>query len=77
MTKKVKRMLCDADVPSSKRGKIPLLCDESGILWIPGFKVRDYEKRSEGKRVVITLALTDTADGNRFFTAKREPGENV
>ena len=71
MTKKVKRMLCDAEVPRSLRSKIPVLCDDDGILWIPGFKTRDFEAKQAGKTVYITLVITDLNQHNRFFAADK------
>ena len=41
ITKKVKKMLNEAKVPLSKRDILPLICDKKGIIWIPGFPVRD------------------------------------
>lgn len=39
--KKVKKLFCDSKVPAFERDKIPLVCDDEGILWIPGFPARD------------------------------------
>lgn len=78
MTKRVKRMLCDADIPSSVREKIPVLCDDDGILWIPGFKVRDYDKNTKGKTLYLNFVLTDLSVFDRFYFAdKRSVYENV
>ncbi len=78
MTKKVKRMLCDADIPRSVRDKIPILCDDNGILWIPGFRVRDYDKSVGGKTLYLTFVLTDLSRPDRFYFAdKRSVYENV
>ena len=78
MTKKVKRMLCDADIPKSLRGRIPVFCDDSGILWIPGFKPRDFDKSNGGRTAYITLVLTDLKRERRFYIAdKRNFPENV
>lgn len=41
ITKKVKKMLNEAKIPLSQRDALPFLCDNSGIIWIPGFPVRD------------------------------------
>ena len=69
MTKKVKRMFCDADIPKSLRNKIPILCDDEGILWIPGFRVRDYDKSMGGKMLYFTFVLTDLDRSDRFYFA--------
>lgn len=44
MTKKVKKMLNEAKIPLQKRDILPLICDQEGIIWIPGFPVRDDAK---------------------------------
>ena len=41
MTKKVKKMLNEAKIPVSDRETLPMLCDNRGIFWIPGFPLRD------------------------------------
>lgn len=41
MTRKVKKLFCDKKIPLSKRETIPIITDEKGIIWIPGFGVRD------------------------------------
>ena len=51
MTRKVKKLFCDAKLPTDVRRKLPLVCDEKGILWIPGFGVREDTKTSEQKQI--------------------------
>ncbi|MBO5287586.1 MAG: tRNA lysidine(34) synthetase TilS [Clostridia bacterium] len=41
MTKKLKRLLCDMHIPSQKRNRIPIICDEQGIVAVPHCCVRD------------------------------------
>ncbi|MBQ8566560.1 MAG: tRNA lysidine(34) synthetase TilS [Clostridia bacterium] len=41
MTKKVKRILCDNHIPSHLRDKLPIICDEGGIVALPGLCIRD------------------------------------
>ncbi len=41
MTRKVKKLFNDKKIPQSERNRIPVICDEKGIIWIPGFGVRD------------------------------------
>lgn len=47
MTRKVKKLFCDAKMTASARRLCPLLCDEKGIVWIPGFGVRDKSDGSQ------------------------------
>ena len=48
--KKVSRIFIDLKIPRSQRRRLPLLCDEAGILWIPGYTIAE--------RVRITPACT-------------------
>ncbi len=51
MTRKVKKLFCNAKLPMDVRRKLPLVCDEKGILWIPGFGVREDAKASEQQQI--------------------------
>ncbi len=39
--KKVSRIFIDLKVPLMQRRRLPLLCDEQGILWIPGYTIAE------------------------------------
>lgn len=41
MTHKLKKMLIDAKIPADLRDRVPVLCDDRGIVWVAGFGVRD------------------------------------
>ncbi len=41
MTHKLKKLFNDKKIPPSLRSRIPVLCDDSGVVWVPGFGVRD------------------------------------
>ncbi len=41
MTRKVKKLFSEKKIPSEKRDNIPLVLDKDGIVWIPGFPLRD------------------------------------
>ena len=56
MHKSVKKLMCDKKIPISKRNSLPIVCDESGILMIPGVAVRDGVKI---KKENITLSYKD------------------
>ena len=57
MTKKLKKLLCDKDVPLYLRDRIPLICLPDGTpLWYPSAAFRDgYPAPAEGPCVRITL----------------------
>ncbi|HPT84309.1 MAG TPA: tRNA lysidine(34) synthetase TilS, partial [Limnochordia bacterium] len=54
-TKKVKDLLIDARIPVQVRDVLPLVCDEEGILWIPGVRRSDRAALSDATQMVLRL----------------------
>lgn len=61
--RKLKKLLCDAGVPEDKRDALPVVCDEDGIVWVPGFPPRDGAEVREGG-ILITYREYGKEDGN-------------
>ena len=58
MTRKLKKLFNDKKIPPSIRNLIPMLCDERGIVWAPGFGVRDDGvKIGEGKPLYAAIGV--------------------
>lgn len=55
MTHKIKKLFCDNKIPHSKRSLIPILCDNKGVVWVPGFGVRDDGVKLEEKQDLYVL----------------------
>ena len=73
MTHKVKKLFSDLKIPRSKRRLIPILCDDNGVVWVPGFGVRDDGGgvNPDGE-LFVTLAIKDSADSDgavRLYSA--------
>lgn len=49
ITRKLKKLLSDAKLPLSERNCLPVVCDGDGIVWVPGFGVRDGCEQREGE----------------------------
>ena len=47
ITHKLKKLFNDRKIPPEKRSAIPVVCDEKGIVWVPGFGVRDDGGRND------------------------------
>lgn len=47
MHKKVKKLFCEKKIPLALRDRLPLLCDEDGIVWIPLVALRDGVDQGE------------------------------
>ncbi len=41
ITRKLKKLFNDRKIPPSMRQYVPVVVDDAGIIWVPGFKVRD------------------------------------
>ena len=48
MNKSVKKLLCDMKL-GSDRDKLPIICDDEGIIWIPGAGLADRARPRENK----------------------------
>ncbi len=56
MTRKVKKLFSDLKIPRSYRESIPLLCDDKGVVWVPGLGVRDDGNKG-GADLYVCLAI--------------------
>ena len=61
MTHKLKKLYNDRKIPPSLRHRIPVLCDDRGVVWVPGFGVRDDNGEGRSK---IYVALCSHFDEN-------------
>jgi tRNA(Ile)-lysidine synthase len=52
---KVKKLFSDKKIPLSERKILPLLCDERGVIWVPGFGVRDDNPTTEERRDMFAI----------------------
>lgn len=59
MTKKLKTIFCDKHIPSHHRDKIPLICDEKGILYIPNIATRDGGKGRNANTIIKVYKLIE------------------
>lgn len=59
MTKKLKRVFCDRHIPSHLRDEIPVICDEAGIVSVPGIINRDgaFDRCGKLKIRVYKIAM--------------------
>lgn len=56
ITRKVKKLFSDLKIPRSYRESIPLLCDDKGVVWIPGLGSRD-DGNKDGTDLYVCLAI--------------------
>lgn len=58
VNRNVKKLLCDSGLTVAQRDALPFVCDDDGILWIPGFPPRGCGKKSgdEGAKQTVRMA---------------------
>ena len=66
MTRKLKKLYNDRDIPSFLRDFIPIISDSKGIAWVPGLPVREEIGLNSSERVRITMLY------NRKFNVARK-----
>ncbi len=54
-TKKVADILTDRKVPALFRDEVPVMCDEAGIVWLPGFTIAERVKVTKNTKRLIRL----------------------
>ena len=62
MTHKVKKLYNDRKIPPSLRSRIPVLCDDKGVVWVPGFGVRDDKANNQDKLFVALCSNSEKTD---------------
>ena len=56
MRRKLKKIFNDRSIPQNVRSRIPIICDDAGILWVPGFPVRDGGDKNSKRKLFIAVA---------------------
>ncbi len=57
-SRKLKKILIDLKVPVEKRERLPVVCDEKGILWLAGLRRAERGKVDETSRDLLVMELT-------------------
>lgn len=57
MTKKLKKLLCDADIPKRIRDSLPIAEDGEGILYVPYIGARDLASADKNTEKTINLMI--------------------
>lgn len=55
MHRSVKKLMCDKKIPLREREVLPIICDDDGILFIPGIGIRDARKKNSNRNIYISL----------------------
>jgi len=53
MTHKIKKLLADRRLHGIPRPLIPVLCDDKGALWVPGFAAREDKEKTEKRSLYV------------------------
>lgn len=55
--KKLSDIFVDRKVPRAERGRLPLLCDAAGILWVPGYTIAARARITPDTQRVLHITL--------------------
>ena len=58
MHKSVKKLMCEKKIPVELRPKLPIICDDEGILAIPSVAVRDKARVGPQTENPVSLQIT-------------------
>ena len=53
MTHKLKKLFADRRLSSIPKNKIPVLCDDEGVVWVPGFAAREDKGKTEKRALYV------------------------
>jgi hypothetical protein len=62
MTRKIKKLMIDRKMTADEKRLFPLLCDDEGILWMPGFPLRDGAETKECRGAILHLYFFEKND---------------
>lgn len=68
MTHKLKKLLASTKLSPGRRSKIPVVVDDVGVVWVPGFGVRDDGRGETGP----FLAFASVSEAGDLFLSKRQ-----
>ena len=73
LSRKLKKVFNDRKIPPYMRDRIPLICDNKGILWCPGLPVRDFDSNDSGsQRTRIGIIITEKKENeSEIYLAKK------
>lgn len=73
MTHKLKKIFNDKGIPPSLRDRIPVICDEKGIVWVPGLPVRDdYKNGKRGPSRPISFVTLHNSQDQELYSASTD-----
>lgn len=55
--KKLQDLFVDAKVPREERRRVPVVVDQRGVLWVPGFRIDERGRIGRGTVQVLLLAI--------------------
>ena len=56
-SKKLQDLFVDAKVPREERKKIPIVADQKGIMWVPGFRIDERGRVGGATEKVVVLTI--------------------
>ena len=67
MTRKLKKLFNDHKIPPSKRQHVPVIFDNNGIVWVPGFSVSDRARSTRGAYISFAEPIDTANTKNKLY----------
>ncbi|MDZ4338728.1 MAG: tRNA lysidine(34) synthetase TilS [candidate division NC10 bacterium] len=65
-SKKLQDLFVDGKVPREERERTPVVTDQQGILWVPGFRVDERGRVGDATQAVLTLTVHRDVESPRL-----------
>ena len=69
MHHKLKKVFNDRSVPAFERNNIPVVCDDKGIVWVPGLPCRDDGVKNADSLSIALLIKDPSEEDGMIYTA--------
>ena len=67
ITRKLKKLFNDRKIPPSLRQHIPVVADGNGIVWVPGFRVRDGLSLNGSAYIAFAEPICQDTNGKSMY----------
>ena len=67
ITRKLKKLFNDKNVPPTQRKRVPIICDGEGILYVAGYKVRDGASGNKLHLTILTPCDENSQNKRKFY----------
>ena len=76
ITRKLKKLFNDRDIPECERAHVPVIYDKHGIVWVAGFGVRGEEEKVHNSFIALAEPR-QKSDLKKLYVISRQGGKTI